>query len=262
MPAVAAASGVGSVGQDGDDETGGNCRQVKVGCCEHRTHPFPGSALFLNGAIREIPAITCLRGTQVSRPQDQPTGAPIFCYQGAAICKEGPPHDLCVHARSSAHPAHQGLRRAVSHPSHLLRGPQLCRAHQGNGRRYQGPAVLLPEESRQHRHRWQVSLSAGHAEPPLRDRAGGGAEIGRREHQAGRRHGPRVRLCRGHRHDAARPAGRGQEAGAPVGGGQGVRGVRTLHRIGAGGTRCRPVEGRHLGRRQRRAAADRRSQRR
>ena len=66
-----------------------------------------------------------------------------------------------------------------------------------------------------------------------------GAEIGRREHQAGRRHEPRVRLRRGHRHDAARPAGRGQEAGAPVGGGQGVRGVRTLHRTGAGGTRLR-----------------------
>ena len=31
-------------------------------------------------------------------------------------------------------------------------------------------------------------------ERALRDRAGGGAEIGRREHQAGRRHEPRVRL--------------------------------------------------------------------
>ena len=34
--------------------------------------------------------------------------------------------------------------------------------------------------------------------------------------------------------------------------------VRTLHRTGAGGPGCRSVEGRHLGRRQRRAAADRR----
>ena len=59
--------------------------------------------------------------------------------------------------------------------------------------------------------------------------------------KAGRRHEPRVRLCRRHRHDAARPAGRGQEAGAPVGSGQGVRGVRTLHRVGAGAAGGEPV---------------------
>ena len=39
--------------------------------------------------------------------------------------------------------------------------------------------------------------------------------------------------ARRHRHDAARPAGRGQEAGAAVGGRQGVRAFGALHGAGA-----------------------------
>ncbi len=56
-----------------------------------------------------------------------------------------------------------------------------------------------------------------------RGRAGGGAQVGRHEHPARAGARPRLRLCGGARHDAARPAGRGEEARPPVGDRQGVR---------------------------------------
>ena len=68
---------------------------------------------------------------------------------------------------------------------------------------------------------------------------------------------PRLRLCRRPRHDAARPAGRGQEARPPLGSRQGVRDRRRPARRS-----CRrraighPAQGRGLAQGQRRAAAE------
>ena len=64
--------------------------------------------------------------------------------------------------------------------------------------------------------------------------------------------------ARRHRHDAPRPAGRGQEAGASLGGGQGLRALGPVHGAGAGQARRDPGQGRDLARGQRRARADRR----
>ena len=72
---------------------------------------------------------------------------------------------------------------------------------------------------------------------PPRDRAG------RRDRQDGTRRSGRARarsrvgLRRRTRHDAARPAGRGEEAGPPVGDGQGVRRIGAVHRLAARGAR-------------------------
>ena len=102
----------------------------------------------------------------------------------------------------------------------------------------------------------------GHQGRALRDRDGGGAEVGRGEHQGRRRHEARLRLRRRHRHDASRSAGRGQEAAASLGGRQGLRAFGAMHGPGAGTARREPGQGRDLARRQRRAQADRRSRRR
>ncbi len=67
-----------------------------------------------------------------------------------------------------------------------------------------------------------------------RDRTRRRAVQGRHRHPAGPGDGPRLRLCRRPRHDAARPSGRGQEDGPPLGDRKGVRGIGALHRARAG----------------------------
>ena len=144
---------------------------------------------------------------------------------------------------------------------HLLRRPQLRRARARDGPR-SGPraAVLLHEARRRHRRgRPGLRLSVRQRRRP--PRAGAGRRAGVR---AARRSPParaldaRVRLRRRARHDAAGPAGRGEEDGPPVGHRQGVR------RVGAvqldpprGGDRPPDCGRRRAGGERRRAAAGR-----
>ena len=74
----------------------------------------------------------------------------------------------------------------------------------------------------------RISLSAGLQRRPSRDRDGRGAEERRQGHPGRKGARLRLRLWRRPRHDAPRPAGKGQGHGPPLGGRQGVRSVGAL----------------------------------
>src|SRR5581483_8324849 len=92
--------------------------------------------------------------------QNCPDDAPaILICKGRSHQPRPAPNDVCVRSCAAAHSARPGHGQAVPHSSYLLRGPQLCRAHEGDGRRHEGSAVLLPEEPGQRHHRRHVPLS-------------------------------------------------------------------------------------------------------
>ena len=141
--------------------------------------------------------------------------------------------ELCFPSRcAGCRPGAWRGRCAVSGSPHLLRRPQLRRACGRDGLYRPRAAVLLHEAGRcgaagRRGQRRPDALPEPDEEPAPRGRAGRRDRQGRPQHPRCRRDGPHLGLRGRARHDAPRPAGRGEEARPAVGHRQGLR------RIGA-----------------------------